>query len=154
MSVTANQAIRNDNGQVIGFRFEHCKGGKTYCALVLPSEREKMTSFVDNKISTAGQNARLITHCDSNCNPHRARREFAQSLYCCLKEAKDNGTDLYDGRRGLFIDERKKAQAMSHQRYSSPTVRGYDTSVLAELSQNLAHNRISVTLVYMDKDSE
>lgn len=153
MSVTANQAIRNDNGQVIGFRFEHCKGGKTYCALVLPDQRAKMTSFVDNKIASAGQNARLITHCDSNCNPHYERRQFAQSLYCCLKEAKDNGTDLYDGRRGLFIDERKMAQAMSHQRYSAPTVRGYDTSVLAELSQNLAHNRISVTLVYMDKDS-
>ena len=27
MSVTANQAIRNDDGQVIGFRFERCKGG-------------------------------------------------------------------------------------------------------------------------------
>ena len=153
MSVTANQAIRNDNGQVIGFRFEGCKGGKTGCVLILPNQREKMTSFVDNKIVTAGQNARLITHCDSNCNPHRARREFAQSLYCCLKEAKDNGTDLYDGRRGLFIDERRKAQAMSHQRYSSPTVSGFDTSVLAELSQNLAHNRISVTLIYLDRDS-
>ena len=48
MSVTANQAIRNDDGQVIGFRFEGCKGGKTGCVLELPDQREKMTSFVDN----------------------------------------------------------------------------------------------------------
>lgn len=153
MSVTANQAIRNDNGQVIGFRFEGCKGGKTGCVLVLPDQREKMTSFVDNKISTAGHNARLITHCDKNCNPHYERGCYAQSLYTCLKEAKDNGVDLYDGRRVLFIDQRKYEQAISHPRYSAPTVRGYDTRVLAELSQNLLHNRISITLVYLDKDS-
>lgn len=154
MSVTASNAIRNDDGQVIGFRFEHCKGGKTYCALVLPSEREKMTSFVDNKIATAGHNANLVTHCDKNCNPHFERGNYAQSLYCCLKEAKDNGRDLYDGRRSVFINQSKYEQAVSHPRYSAPTVRGYDTSVLAELSQNLAHNRISVCFSYLDKDYE
>lgn len=153
MSVTANQAIRNDDGQVIGFRFERCKGGKTGCVLVIPDQREKMTSFVDNKIATAGQNARLITKCSRNCNPHYERGNYAQALYSCLKEAKNNGVDLYDGRRGLFIDDRKMAQAMSHQRYSAPTVRGYDTQVLAEVAQNLLHYRISSTLIYLDRDS-
>ena len=151
MSVTANNAIRNDDGQVIGFRFEHCKGGKTGCALVLPSEREKMTSFVDDKIATAGQNAHLISHCSKNCNPHFERGNYAQSLYTCLKEAKDDGRDLYDGRRDLFIDQHKYEQAISHPRYSAPTVRGYDTSVLAEVSQNLFHCRISITFLYLDK---
>jgi hypothetical protein len=154
MSVTANQAIRNDDGQVIGFRFERCKGGKTGCVLVLPDQREKMTSFVDNKIATAGQNARLISHCSKNCNPHYERGNYAQSLYSSLKEAKDNGRDLYDGRRGLFIDDRKMAHAMSHQRYSAPTVRGYDTQVLAEVAQHLLHYRISSSLIYLDRDSE
>ena len=154
MSVTANNAIRNDDGQVIGFRFEGCKGGKTGCALVLPSEREKMTSFVDNKIATDGQNAHLISHCSKNCNPHYERGNYAQSLYTSLKEAKDNGIDLYDGRRGLFIDQHKYEQAISHPRYSAPTVRGYDTSVLAEVSQNIFHVRISITLLYMDKGAK
>ena len=153
MNVTANQAIRNDDGQVIGFRFEKCKGGKTGCVLVLPDQREKMTSFVDNKIATAGQNARLITHCSKNCNPHYERGNYAQSLYYSLKEAKDNGRDLYDGRRGLFIDQQKYEQAMNHPRYSSPTVRGYDTAVIAELAQHLLHYRISSTLIYLDRDS-
>jgi hypothetical protein len=154
MSVTANQAIRNDDGQVIGFRFERCKGGKTGCVLVIPNQREKMTSFVDNKIATAGQNARLISHCSKNCNPHYERGNYAQSLYSSLKEAKDNGRALYDGRRGLFIDQQKYEQAMNHPRYSSPTVRGYDTAVLAEVAQHLLHYRISSTLIYLDRDSE
>ncbi len=153
MSVTANQAIRNDNGQVIGFRFEGCKGGKTGCVLVLPDQREKMTSFVDNKIATAGQNARLITHCSKNCNPHYERGNYAQALYTSLKEAKDNGVDLYEGRRSLFINQAKYEQAISHPRYSAPTVRGYDTLVLAEVAQNLLHYRISSTLIYLDRDS-
>ena len=153
MSVTANQAIRNDDGQVIGFRFEKCKGGKTGCVLVLPDQREKMTSFVDNKIAIAGQNARLITHCSKNCNPHFERGNYAQALYTSLKEAKDNGVDLYEGRRSLFINQAKYEQALSHPRYSAPTVRGYDTAVLAELAQHLLHYRISSTLIYLDRDS-
>ena len=153
ISVTANNAIRNDDGKIVGFRFENCKGGKTYCALVLPDQREKMTSFVDDKIATAGHNACLISHCSKNCNHHYERGNYAQSLYTCLKEAKDCGSDLYDGRRSLFIDQSKYEQALSHPRYSASTVRGYDTSVLAEVSQNLAHNRISITFVYLDKYS-
>ena len=154
MSVTANQAIRNDDGQVIGFRFEKCKGGKTGCVLVLPDQREKMTSFVDNKIATAGQNARLISSVSRNANPHYERGNYAQALYSCLKEAKDNGIDLYEGRRSLFINQAKYEQALSHPRYSAPTVRGYDTAVLAELAQHLLHYRISSTLIYLDRDSE
>jgi hypothetical protein len=153
MSVTANQAIRNDEGQVIGFRFEGCKGGKTGCVLVLPDQREKMTSFVDNKIATAGQNARLISSVSRNANPHYERGNYAQALYSCLKEAKDNGVDLYEGRRSLFINQAKYEQALSHPRYSAPTVRGYDTAVLAEVAQNLLHYRISSTLIYLDRDS-
>lgn len=154
MNITANQAIRNDDGQVIGFRFEGCKGGKTGCVLVLPDQREKMTSFVDNKIATAGQNARLITHCSKNCNPHYERGNYAQALYTSLKEAKDNGVDLYEGRRSLFINQAKYEQAISHPRYSAPTVRGYDTTVLAEVAQHLLHYRISSTLIYLDRDSK
>ena len=151
MSVTANNAVRNDDGQVIGFHFEHCKGGKDYYALLLPDQRERMTAYVDNKAAVGGDNARLVTYCDKNCNPHFERGNYAQDLYYCLKEAKDNGIDLYDGRRSLFINEEKYERATSHPRYSAETVRGYDTSVLAELSQNLAHNRISVCFSYLDK---
>ena len=120
---------------------------------MLPDQREKMTSFVDNKIATAGQNARLITNCSRNCNPHYERGNYAQALYFCLKEAKDKGIDLYEGRRSLFINQVKYEQALSHPRYSAPTVRGYDTAVLAEVAQNLLHYRISSTLIYLDRDS-
>ena len=153
MSVTANNAVRNDEGQVIGFHFEHCKGGKDYYALVLPYEREKMTAYVDEKIAIGGDNARLVTYCDKNSNPHYERGRYAESLYLCLKEAKDNRCDLYDGRRSLFINQEKYERAISHPRYSAETVRGYDTKVLAELSQNLAHNRISVCFSYLGKTS-
>lgn len=145
LTVTADKAIRQADGTVIGFRFCE-KGGRERNALVLPSERERMTEYVDARQGERGERGRLIDVCDRNCNPHYERAEYANRLYAELKEYRDRKEDIYAGYRHRFIDEKQLQKALSHPRYQRETVHGYETKICAEISQALGHNRIEVVV--------
>ena len=144
-TVTADKAIRSEDGTVIGFRFCE-KGGRERNALVLPNERERMTDYVNARLSERGEHGRLIDICDRNCNPHFERAEYANRLYAELKEYRDRKEDIYAGYRHRFIDESQLQKALSHPRYQRETVHGYETKLCAEISQALGHNRIEVVV--------
>jgi hypothetical protein len=145
LTVTAEKAIRNEDGTVIGFQFRE-KGGRERNAIVLPSERQAMTNYVNARITESGENCRLVDSCDRNCNPHYCRAEYANELYRELKEYRDRDEDIYCGHRSMFIDERHLQKALSHPRYQRETVHGYETKLCAEISQALGHNRIEVVV--------
>ncbi len=145
LTVTADKAIRSEDGIVIGFQFKE-KGGRERDAIVLPSERQTMTDYVNARIAENGENCRLVDTCDRNCNPHYYRAEYANELYGELKEYRDRGEDIYAGYRSRFIDERHLQKALSHPRYQREFVHGYETRLCAEISQALGHNRIEVVV--------
>lgn len=143
LTVTADKAIRNEDGTVIGFQFKE-KGGRERNAIVLPSERQAMTDYVNSRQVEHGENCRLVDTCDRNCNPHYQRAEYANQLYVELKDHRDE--DIYCGHRSTFIDERHLQKALSHPRYQREFVHGYETRLCAEISQQLGHNRIEVVV--------
>ncbi len=145
LTVTADKAIRNEDGTVIGFQFRE-KGGRERNAIVLPSERQAMTDYVNSRQADHGEGCRLVDTCDRNCNPHYQRAEYANQLYVELRGHRDRGEDIYAGYRSRFIDEERLARAMSHPRYQRDTVHGYETKLCAEISQALGHNRIEVVV--------
>ena len=145
LTVTADKAIRDESGTVIGFQFKE-KGGRERNALVLPSERQAMTDYVNARQSEYGERGRLIDTCDRNCNPHYQRAEYANQLYREIKDHRDRGEDIYGGHRSTFIDARQLEKALSHPRYQRETVHGYETKICAEISQALGHNRIEVVV--------
>ena len=140
-----SHAIRDMNGTVIGFHLIE-KGGKPRNALVLPTAREAVTAFVDKNISEVGEDGQLIKPCDSNANPHYQRAEYAKEMYAQMVDHQSRGVDIYAGYRSTFLDERHYQNAIRHPRYKSQFVRGYDTRICAQLSQQLGHNRISVVI--------
>ena len=113
LTVTADKTIRAEDGTVIGFQFRE-KGGRERNAVVLPSERQTMTNYVNARQAEHGENCRLIDTCDRNCNPHFQRAEYANKLYRELKEYRDRDEDIYSGHRSTFIDERHLQKALSH----------------------------------------
>ena len=145
LTVTAEKAIRAEDGTVIGFQFKE-KGGRERNAIVLPSERQAMTDYVNARQAEHGENCRLVDTCDRNCNPHYQRAEYANELYRELKEYRDRGEDIYCSHRSTFIDERHLQKANSHPRYQRDTVHGYETKLCAEISQALGQNRIEVVV--------
>lgn len=145
LTVTADKAIRNEDGTVIGFQFRE-KGGRERNAIVLPSERPAMTEYVNSRQAEYGETCRLVDTCDRNCNPHFQRAEYANQLYASLKDHRDREEDIYCGHRSTFIDERQLQKALSHPRYQRETVHGYETGLCAEISQALGHNRIEVVV--------
>lgn len=145
LTVTADKAIRSEDGTVIGFQFKE-KGGRERNAIVLPSERQSMTDYVNARIAENGENCRVVDTCDRNCNPHYYRAEYANELYRELKEYRDRGEDIYAGYRSRFIDEEHLSRALSHPRYQRDIVHGYETRLCAEISQQLGHNRIEVVV--------
>lgn len=150
-TATPEQAIRNETGTIVGFTFTE-KGGRERNALVLPSERGWITEFVNHAASAIGEDKPMIAVCDANCNPHFQRGEYAQQLYQDMLQAKQNGTDIYEGMRSTFINQERYEHAIEHPRYREEFVRGYDTHICAELSQQLGHNRIEVVInSYLDK---
>ena len=143
LTTTADKAIRDEHGTVIGFEFRE-KGGRCRNAFLLPSEQTKMTAYVDGRIAALGQNCRLIDSCDSSCNPHYQRGRYAAQYYAEAKAAKDEGRDLYNGHRDTFVNQELYERSIS--RYKSDTVSNYDAKICAEISQSMGHNRISVVI--------
>ena len=145
LTTTAEKAIRDEHGTVIGFAFRE-KGGRCRSAWVLSSEQAKMTAYVDGRMAALGANCRLVDSCDSSCNPHFQRGRYAAQYYAEAKAAKDEGRDLYNGHRDIFVNQEQYERAISHPRYKADTVCGYDTKICAEISQSLGHTRISVVI--------
>lgn len=142
-SITPSQAVFGSNGQVIGFDVVE-KGGRERLCVVLEPEREYITQLVQAHLEAPY--SPLLSPVDANANPHYFRAEYAQALYNELAEAKSAGVDYYDGMRERFINEANAERAMS--RYAHDVYRGYDLSIVAEVSQNLGHNRLDVVLTH------
>lgn len=146
-TVTANDAMRNDQEQIIGFHFCE-KGGRERISPVLQSERYELTQWVDSKLQSGhSPDAPLIPYIDRNCGTHRMRAEYARELYCELKEAKENGRDIYDGRKyELFIDKDKYEHSYDNPRFKGDTVHGFEKDIALEVSFALGHNRLDVSI--------
>ena len=154
MRMQADHAIRNESGTVIGFHIYGSKNGKDYNVLILPSEREKMTAFVDSKMAIFGENCRLGETCDQNANPHFWRHVYAQEIYEAMREAREKGEDIYCGQRDTFIDQNRYERALETSKYKADMIFDkYDRFIVGEVSQMLAHFRIDTTILsYLEKN--
>ena len=146
-AVTANDAVRNEQGQIYAFHLLE-KGGKERVSLVLPSEQRNLTNWVDSKLKNGhSPDAPLISHIDRNLGCHRMRAEYARDLYAELKDAKDRGVDPYNGRKyELFISKDKYDHSYNNPRFKGDTIHGFEKSIVLETSFNLGHCRIDVCL--------
>ena len=78
---------------------------------------------------------------------HRMRAEYARELYNELKEAKERGIDIYDGRKyELFINRDKYEHSYNNPRFKGDIIHGLDKSIVLETSFSLGHCRIDVCL--------
>lgn len=145
-TITPSQSVRNADGLVIGFHVIE-KGGRERNCVVLEQDRQRITEMVNQKIAEQGTNTPMFKAVDRNANPHYARREYAQVLYADLKQSHEQGRDYYDGLRDSFIKQEAFDKAIS--RYDKTEIRGgFDRDTLAEVSQNMGHNRIDVILYH------
>ena len=145
--VTANDAVRNANGQIIGFNFCE-KGGRCRTSPVLLSERQNLTDWVDSKLKGGhSADAPLIDYISRNAGCHRMRSEYARNLYDELKDAKERGIDVYEGSKyDLFIDKEKFDYNYNNPRFKGDTVHGFDKDIALEVSFALGHNRLDVSI--------
>jgi len=146
-TVTANDAVRNEQGLIIGFRFCE-KGGRERVSAVLPSERQNLTLWVDNKLNNGhSPEAPLIDYISRNAGCHRMRAEYARELYNELKYAKEHNIDVYNGRKyELFINKDKYDYSYNNPRFKNEVVHGFDKDIALEVSFALGHNRLDVSL--------
>ena len=146
-AVTANEAVRNEQGQIYAFHLLE-KGGKERVSLVLPSEQRNLTNWVDSKLKSGhSPDAPLISHIDRNLGCHRMRAEYARDLYAELKDAKERGVDVYEGRKyELFIDRSKFDHSYNNPRFKSDNTHGFQKDLALEVSFNLGHGRLDVSL--------
>lgn len=140
--ITPANAIRDKDNIVIGFHVVE-KGGKQRNCYVRNEYQSQITAFVNTHLETQG-NVPFWNKVDKNFNTHWYRGEYAKGLYNDLLEAKANGEDYFHGYQDIFINQRKLEQVT--QRHKS-SVKGYDTQVMAMVSQNMGHNRIDVVYV-------
>ena len=146
-TVTANDAIRDEHGKIYAFHFCE-KGGRERISLVLPSEQGSLTRWVDSKLKGGhSANAPLIDYISKNAPCHRMRSEYARDLYAELKDAKERGVDVYQGRKfELFIDKDKYDYSYHNPRFKSDVVHGFQKDIALEVSFALGHNRLDVSL--------
>ena len=146
-TVTANDAIRDEHGKIYAFYFCE-KGGRERISLVLPSEQGTLTRWVDNKLKGGhSADAPLIDYISKNAPCHRMRSEYARDLYAELKDAKERGVDVYQGRKfELFIDKDKYDYSYHNPRFKSNVVHGFEKDLALEVSFALGHNRLDVSL--------
>ena len=146
-TVTANDAIRDEHGKIYAFHFCE-KGGRERISLVLPSEQGSLTRWVDSKLKGGhSADAPLIDYISKNAPCHRMRSEYARDLYAELKDAKERGVDVYNGRKfELFIDKDKYDYSYHNPRFMSDVVHGFEKSLALEVSFALGHNRLDVSL--------
>ena len=146
-AVTANDAIRNEHGQIYAFHLVE-KGAKHRVSLVLPSERGNLTRWVDGKLKDGhSPDAPLINHIDRNLGSHRMRAEYARDLYAELLEAKQRGIDVYEGRKyELFICRERFDYSYNNPHFKSDRPHNFEKDLALEVSFALGHNRLDVSL--------
>ena len=146
-TVTANDAIRDEYGKIYAFHFCE-KGGRERISLVLPSEQGNLTRWVDSKLKGGhSPDAPLVDYISKNAPCHRMRSEYARDLYAELKDAKERGVDVYEGRKyELFIDKDKYDYSYNNPRFKSDTPHGFQKDLALEVSFALGHNRLDVSL--------
>ena len=146
-TVTANDAVRDEHGKIYAFHFCE-KGGRERISLVLPSEQGNLTRWVDSKLKGGhSSDAPLIDYISKNAPCHRMRSEYARDLYAELKDAKERGVDVYQGRKfELFIDKDKYDYSYHNPRFKSDVVHGFEKDLALEVSFALGHNRLDVSL--------
>lgn len=138
-TVSPSNAIYDTKGTVIGFSVIE-KGGKFRNCYVRKDCQQTITDFVSQHSATKG-NQPFWNKINKNLNTHWYRGDYAKGLYNDLLNAKNHGQDYFDGYRDKFINPTKLATATKNHK---STTKGYDTEVLAMVSQNLGHNRIDV----------
>lgn len=137
--IRPSDALRGADNTVVGFHVKE-KGGKERNCCVLKEWREEITRLVDARQEEHG-NSPLFGAPDKNLNTHWYRAQYARDLYDGLSRAEREGKDYYDGYRSTFLDYGKLEKAV----YGHPAVtKGLNTQILAEVSQQLGHNRIDV----------
>ena len=146
-TVTANDAIRDEHGKIYAFHFCE-KGGRERTSLVLPSEQGNLTRWVDSKLKGGhSPDAPLVDYISKNAPCHRMRSEYARDLYAELLEAKQRGIDVYEGRKyELFIDRDKYDYSYNNPRFKSNTPHNFQKDLALEVSFNLGHGRLDVSL--------
>ena len=146
-TVTANDAIRDEHGKIYAFNWCE-KGGRCRTSLVLPSEQGNLTRWVDSKLKGGhSPDAPLVDYISKNAPCHRMRSEYARDLYAELKDAKERGVDVYQGRKfELFIDKDKYDYSYHNPRFKSDVVHGFQKDIALEVSFALGHNRLDVSL--------
>ena len=146
-TVSANDAIRDEHGKIYAFHFCE-KGGRERISLVLPSEQGNLTRWVDSKLKGGhSPDAPLVDYISKNAPCHRMRSEYARDLYAELLEAKQRGVDVYEGRKyELFIDRDKYDYSYNNPRFKSDTPHNFQKDLALEVSFNLGHGRLDVSL--------
>ena len=146
-TVTANDAIRDEHGKIYAFHFCE-KGGRERISLVLPSEQGSLTRWVDSKLKGGhSADAPLIDYISKNAPCHRMRSEYARDLYAELKDAKERGIDVYEGRKyELFICRDKFDFSYNNPRFKSDAPHNFQKDLALEVSFNLGHGRLDVSL--------
>ena len=146
-TVTANDAVRDEHGKIYAFNWCE-KGGRCRTSLVLPSEQGNLTRWVDSKLKGGhSPDAPLVDYISKNAPCHRMRSEYARDLYTELKDAKERGVDVYEGRKyELFIDKDKYDYSYNNPRFKSDTPHGFQKDLALEVSFALGHNRLDVSL--------
>ena len=146
-TVTANDAVRDEHGKIYAFNWCE-KGGRCRTSLVLPSEQGNLTRWVDSKLKGGhSPDAPLVDYISKNAPCHRMRSEYARDLYAELKDAKECGVDVYQGRKfELFIDKDKYDYSYNNPRFKSDTPHNFQKDLALEVSFNLGHNRLDVSL--------
>ena len=146
-TVTANDAVRDEHGKIYAFNWCE-KGGRCRTSLVLPSEQGNLTRWVDSKLKGGhSPDAPLVDYISKNAPCHRMRSEYARDLYAELKDAKERGVDVYNGRKfELFIDKDKYDYSYHNPRFKSNVVHGFEKDLALEVSFALGHNRLDVSL--------
>lgn len=146
-TVTANDAVRDEHGKIYAFNWCE-KGGRCRTSLVLPSEQGNLTRWVDSKLKGGhSPDAPLVDYISKNAPCHRMRSEYARDLYAELKDAKERGVDVYNGRKfELFIDKDKYDYSYHNPRFKSDVIHGFEKDLTLEVSFALGHNRLDVSL--------
>ena len=146
-TVTANDAVRDEHGKIYAFNWCE-KGGRCRTSLVLPSEQGNLTRWVDSKLKGGhSPDAPLVDYISKNAPCHRMRSEYARDLYAELLEAKQRGVDVYEGRKyELFIDRDKYDYSYNNPRFKSDTPHNLQKDLALEVSFNLGHGRLDVSL--------
>ena len=146
-TVTANDAVRDEHGKI--YAFSWCeKGGRCRTSVVLMSEQDNLTRWVDSKLKGGhSPDAPLVDYISKNAPCHRMRSEYARDLYAELKDAKERGVDVYHGRKfELFIDKDKYDYSYHNPRFKSNSPHGFEKDLALEVSFALGHNRLDVSL--------